>query len=274
MQLRILGDRFGLDEGAFRFVDETLTELRISESGPVTDQLVGERAADARDDQVEDGVLQDRSVADFQEVADVGRVAAGPGPGERHVAGPARDLDKLLAGLVGVGRPVAGVVIGQECGECLVVHRLAPDQVDVGVADDRGGEAVLDAGQGEPSLDCVRRPGFRVDQELYNTNLSPSAELQVGRPGRAPRMRKIRLKKAGDDRLAARFTEDLNDSQRAAATAPDGYNLILAGPGSGKTRVITYRVAYLIARGVPPSRSCSSPSRDARPARWSAGSRR
>jgi DNA helicase II / ATP-dependent DNA helicase PcrA len=65
-------------------------------------------------------------------------------------------------------------------------------------------------------------------------------------------MRKIRLKKASDDRLAARFTEDLNDSQRAAATAPDGYNLILAGPGSGKTRVITYRVAYLIARGVPP----------------------
>ncbi len=64
-------------------------------------------------------------------------------------------------------------------------------------------------------------------------------------------MRKIRLKKVSDDRLAGRFAQDLNDSQRAAATAPDGYNLILAGPGSGKTRVITYRVAYLIARGVP-----------------------
>ena len=64
-------------------------------------------------------------------------------------------------------------------------------------------------------------------------------------------MRKIRLQKPGDERLAARFAADLNPAQHAAATAPDGYNLILAGPGSGKTRVITYRVAYLIARGVP-----------------------
>src|SRR4029078_10230333 len=68
-------------------------------------------------------------------------------------------------------------------------------------------------------------------------------------PGR--RMRKITLKHALPSRLARHFDDDLNESQRAAVTAPDGYNLILAGPGSGKTRVITYRVAYLIARGVP-----------------------
>src|SRR5262245_5407412 len=64
-------------------------------------------------------------------------------------------------------------------------------------------------------------------------------------------MRKIRLKSAPDSRLGEHFQRELNESQCAAATAPDGYNLILAGPGSGKTRVITFRVAYLIASGVP-----------------------
>ncbi|WP_165226536.1 ATP-dependent helicase [Aquisphaera insulae] len=64
-------------------------------------------------------------------------------------------------------------------------------------------------------------------------------------------MRKIKLKQTLPTKLARHLEEDLNDSQRAAVVAPDGYNLILAGPGSGKTRVVTYRVAYLIARGVP-----------------------
>jgi DNA helicase-2/ATP-dependent DNA helicase PcrA len=65
-------------------------------------------------------------------------------------------------------------------------------------------------------------------------------------------MRKITLKSKGGDRFGGLLARDLNPSQLAAATAPDGYNLILAGPGSGKTRVITYRVAHLISRGIPP----------------------
>lgn len=63
-------------------------------------------------------------------------------------------------------------------------------------------------------------------------------------------MRKILLKKAGS--FAERLAADLNEAQAAAATAPDGFNLILAGPGSGKTRVVTYRVAHLIEQGVSP----------------------
>jgi len=54
------------------------------------------------------------------------------------------------------------------------------------------------------------------------------------------------------ERVPLDVFSDLNEPQRRAVAHVDGPLLVLAGAGSGKTRVITRRVAHLIAQGVPP----------------------
>ena len=55
-------------------------------------------------------------------------------------------------------------------------------------------------------------------------------------------------------RLNIDYPRELNEQQLAAVTAPPGPALVIAGAGSGKTRTLTYRVAYLLEQGIPPDR--------------------
>src|SRR5204862_3284853 len=79
-----------------------------------------------------------------------------------------------------------------------------------------------------PSRD-LSRYGFRMSRDYVLQPFQTAVHLQID------------------------YARELNEQQLAAVTAPPGPALVIAGAGSGKTRTLTYRVAFLLEQGIPPA---------------------
>lgn len=109
-----------------------------------------------------------------------------------------------------------------------------------------------------------RRPGF--DGEYGAISLLTPGEIQrlggqlslfgaEASPGKQPAPRRARPAPApgAEAPAGAPADESLNPAQQAAVTAPEGTVAVIAGPGTGKTKTLTERIAYLVEeRGVRP----------------------
>ena len=82
---------------------------------------------------------------------------------------------------------------------------------------------------------------LRTDAEALSEDLRSQEELPPTSSHRRP-----------DQKFLIDYRNELNPAQYAAATSVNGPHLIVAGAGTGKTRTITFRVAYLVELGVKP----------------------
>ncbi len=114
----------------------------------------------------------------------------------------------------------------------------------------------------EPELERLRRMVAQGDaaaaqlllaegRRRGDAALVAAADVVLGAVRRAPRQYNL---KVAPGRAREDITAELNGQQRAVVQAGTGPMLVIAGAGSGKTRSLTHRVAYLIERGVAASR--------------------
>lgn len=119
-------------------------------------------------------------------------------------------------------------------GEYGVIRLFDPGELDRPVGTDAGSGALFELPAPQPS----RSPA-----------LAPSVARSVDVPANAPHEPML----AGLEEVGTGLLDQLDPMQRVAASAPGGPLLVVAGPGTGKTRTVTHRIAYLCAElGVLP----------------------
>src|SRR5262249_62045744 len=118
-----------------------LAQLGVTHPGPMADQFMRQRAANAGDEEIPNGVLQYAAVAHFDNVVQVGRISAGPRLGKAHVARAPGSFGENLRGNLAVALP-AYAVIGQEAVEFRLIHGLPAQQINGRLTDKLDGRRI------------------------------------------------------------------------------------------------------------------------------------
>jgi superfamily I DNA/RNA helicase len=142
------------------------------------------------------------------------------------------------------------------------LRRAGGSLLSEGIARLRRGEVIRDSGyDGEYGTIRLFQPDELDGAALFAMDRPPPARktddaerVRVPRPGPSSAPRPDDVPAAAGGSLPGSLLDGLDQEQRAAAAA-DGPLLIIAGPGSGKTRTLTYRIAHQIAEGGLPAAS-------------------
>jgi uncharacterized protein (TIGR00375 family) len=217
-------------------------------------------------------------LARVEELAD--RPAGGPPPAHARQVQHLVQLPQLLAEILRVGprsKSVTGTVnqLVAELGPELAILTQVPEPELARVGGELLAEAVRRLRRGQvrrtPGYDgeygVVRlfepgeldRPAGRGPAALFELPApapprpAPGPRRSVTAPAPVPEAPPVEPVLTGMEEVGTGLLDRLDPMQRVAASAPGGPLLVVAGPGTGKTRTLTHRIAYLCAElSVPP----------------------